>query len=123
MDLGYFLEMRKLQRVILLLLRRWLTIFLITATCDGLVQELYDAIKSMGYVMTTEADDMFISMEIRRQSHGNIFVNQKRHIKKLLTKYNIIKTASTPLPSNFTLENYLFGLIVLQCLSNNIRKL
>ena len=61
------------------------------------------------HIMTTEADVQFIGMVIRRQSNGNIFINQERHIKKLLAKYNIVKTASTPLPSNFNLENYLLG--------------
>lgn len=80
--------------------------FIITATCDELVTELYKTIESMGYIMTTEADDKFIGMEIRRQSNGNIFINQERHIRKLIAKYNIVKTAPTPLPSNFSLENY-----------------
>lgn len=75
--------------------------FIITSTCPDLVTQLYHAVENMGYILNTEADDKFIG------PYGDIHVNQERHIRKIMAKYSIDKTASTPLPSNFFLENYL----------------
>ena len=82
--------------------------FIITATIVDLVNELYEAVRLAGYTITGEADDKFVGLEIKRLSTGDILVNQRRHICKLQAKHNPDnKVATTPLPSNFTLENYM----------------
>ena len=73
---------------------------------------------AMGYILNTEADDKFIGMEISRQPYGDIHVNQEKHIRKIMPKYSIDKTASTPLPSNFSLENYLTNTVQVYVLKN-----
>lgn len=82
--------------------------FIITATTVELVHDLFEAVQLSGYDITEEANDKFVGMEIIRLSTGEILVNQQRHITKLQHKHNPSnKKATTPLPSDFTLQNYL----------------
>jgi hypothetical protein len=82
--------------------------FIITATTVELVHDLFEAVQLSGYYITEEANDKFVGMEIIRLSTGEILVNQQRHITKLQHKHNPSnKKATTPLPSDFTLQNYL----------------
>jgi len=97
--------------------------FIITSTCPDLVTQLYHAVENMGYILNTEADDKFIGMEISRQPYGDIHVNQEKHIRKIMPKYSIDKTASTPLPSNFFLENYLTNTVQVYVLNKQYQEI
>jgi hypothetical protein len=63
--------------------------------------------RECGYTVKVEASDKFIGMQIEYLANGDIHLHQGRHESKLMVKYNITKTASTPLPSNWSLSNHI----------------
>ena len=77
------------------------------ATTQELECQLVRAMRECGYTVKVEASDKFIGMQIEYLANGDIHLHQGRHESKLMVKYNITKTASTPLPSNWSLSNHI----------------
>ena len=77
------------------------------ATKPELEYQLIDAMRGCGYKVKVEASDKFIGMQIEYLANGDIHLHQGRHESKLIIKYNITKSASTPLPSNWSLSNHI----------------
>jgi transcription-repair coupling factor (superfamily II helicase) len=77
------------------------------ATSQHLNEQLVTSMEGSGYTVKNEAPDKFIGMQLEWNTSGDLLLHQERHEEKLLIKYNITKTASTPLPSNFSHTNYL----------------
>lgn len=77
------------------------------ATSQHLNEQLVTSMEQSGYTVKNEAPDKFIGMQLESNASGDLLLHQERHEGKLLIKYNITKTAPTPLPSNFSHTNYL----------------
>ena len=77
------------------------------ATSQHLHEQLVTSMEGSGYTVKNEAPDKFIGMQLEWNALGDLLLHQERHEEKLLIKYDITKTASTPLPSNFSHTNYL----------------
>jgi len=77
------------------------------ATSYKLEEQLTTAMQACGYTVKIEASDKFIGMQIEYMTNGDILLHQLRHESKLIAKYNIARTASTPLPSSWSLSNHI----------------
>ena len=77
------------------------------ATSQHLNEQFVTFKEQPEYNAKNEAPDKFIGMQLEWNASGKILLHQERHEDKLLTKYNITKTAPTPLPSNSSRTNYL----------------
>ena len=77
------------------------------ATKPELQYQLINAMQKRGYKVKVEASDKFIGMQIEYLANGDIRLHQGRHDSKMIIKYNITKSASTPLPSNWSLSNHI----------------
>ena len=69
--------------------------------------QLINAMQGCGYKVIVEASDKLTGIKIEYLANGDIHLHQGRHESKLIIKYGITKSASTPLPSNWSLSNHI----------------
>ena len=77
------------------------------ATKPELEYQLINAMQKCGCKAKVESPDKFIDMKIEYLANGDMHLHQGRHESKLIIKYNITKSASTPLPSDGSLSNHI----------------
>ena len=63
--------------------------FLIVSTNTYLEERLLEAVQSVGYTITREADDKFIGLQICNMRNGEIHLHQGPYTRSLKTKYGI----------------------------------
>ena len=80
--------------------------FLIVSTNTYLEERLLEAVQSVGYTITREADDKFIGLQICNMPNGEIHLHQGPYTRSLKTKYGITTYAATPLSTTFSGEDY-----------------
>ena len=71
------------------------------ATSQHLNEQFVTFKEQSGYNIKNEAPGKFIGMQLEWNASGDLLLHQERHEEKLLAKYSITKTKSTPLPSNY----------------------
>ena len=80
--------------------------FIVVSTNKFLEERLLEAVQSVGYKITREADDKFIGLQICRMLNGEIHVHQGPFARSLAIKYGINAHVTTPLSTTFSGEDY-----------------
>ena len=80
--------------------------FIVVSTNKFLEERLLEAIQSVGYKITREADDKLIGLQICRMLNGEIHVHQGPFARSLAIKYDINAHVTTPLSTTFSGEDY-----------------
>jgi len=80
--------------------------FIVVSTNKFLEERLLEAVQSVGYKITREADDKFIGLQICRMRNGEIHVHQGPFARSLAIKYGVDTHATTPLSTTFSGEDY-----------------
>jgi hypothetical protein len=80
--------------------------FIVVSTNKLLEDYLLEAVRSVGYKITSEASDKFIGLQICRMRNGEIHVHQGPFARSLSVKYGITTHSATPLSTTFSGEDY-----------------